>query len=75
MATELWEVIQKADELSEEDRLLLMEHLSRKIRTRPGTYRWTDLSGVAPNLLKGEDAQEWVSKHRRADTEHRDSCR
>jgi hypothetical protein len=26
--------------------------------------KWKDVCGIAPDLLKGEDAQEWVSKMR-----------
>ncbi len=25
---------------------------------------WRDLAGIAPNLLNGEDAQEWVNRER-----------
>jgi hypothetical protein len=27
-------------------------------------YKWQDIAGIAPDLLEGTDAQEWVSKIR-----------
>lgn len=36
-------------------------------------YDWLDLEGMAPNLLEGEDAQTWVSRTRKADTETREA--
>jgi hypothetical protein len=34
-------------------------------------YDWLDLEGIAPDLLGGEDAQQWVSRTRRQGTERR----
>lgn len=33
---------------------------------------WTDAAGLFPHSLLGEDAQEWVTRTRREDTERRD---
>ena len=33
---------------------------------------WSEIRGIAPNLLGGEDAQEWVSRTRREADEHRE---
>lgn len=38
-------------------------------RTQP-RRSWREIRGIAPNLLEGEDAQEWVSRSRREDDEH-----
>lgn len=38
---------------------------------QPQRYDWMSLRGVAPNLLRGTDAQEWVSQTRRESDEHR----
>ncbi|MCP4421580.1 MAG: hypothetical protein GY805_33630 [Chloroflexi bacterium] len=27
-------------------------------------YSWRDIAGIAPNLLEGQDAQDWVNKIR-----------
>jgi hypothetical protein len=32
---------------------------------QPERYDWMSVRGIAPNLLGGEDAQEWVSRTRR----------
>lgn len=31
---------------------------------QPKKYYWRDMAGIAPNLLEGQDAQEWVNKIR-----------
>ena len=35
-------------------------------------YDWMAMEGVAPNLLAGEDAQEWVTRTRQESDEHRE---
>jgi hypothetical protein len=72
MATELDKLIRKADSLSPEDRLRLLEHLSRKV-SPPGraNRQWREIQGAAPYPLLGEDAQAWVSRTRREGDEHR----
>ena len=35
-------------------------------------FDWRDAAGIAPNLLDGEDAQEWVSRTRREADEERE---
>jgi hypothetical protein len=35
-------------------------------------HDWMSMAGIAPNLLGGEDAQEWVSRTRREADEHRE---
>lgn len=53
---------------------LLLEHKSPSDPEYMALYRamghqgWLSLSGIAPNLLHGEDAQEWVSRMRREET-------
>jgi hypothetical protein len=54
-------------------RPLSPEQVARLAKSRtPGRRSWREIRGVAPNLLCGEDAQEWVSRTRREDTEHRE---
>nr|WP_230966796.1 hypothetical protein [Nostoc commune] len=58
----------------------VLEHLVKQIKqsvdsvavTQKPKYKVTDFYGIAPNLLGGEDAQEWVSKTRRGGDEHRE---
>ena len=35
-------------------------------------YDWMAIEGIAPDLLAGEDAQEWVSRTRQASDDHRE---
>ncbi len=38
----------------------------------PERHNWMSVRGIAPNLLGGEDAQEWVSRSRCEADEHRE---
>jgi hypothetical protein len=38
----------------------------------PKRHDWMSVRGIAPNLLGGEDAQEWVSRTRCEADEHRE---
>ena len=68
------EVAALAAQLSQQDRQRLVDALSKRKDAEPGEPRprWTDLRGIAPNLLDGEDAQAWVSRNRRESDEHRE---
>jgi len=35
-------------------------------------YDWMAMEGIAPDLLAGEDAQEWVSRTRQESDDHRE---
>ena len=67
------EVAALAAKLSRQDQQRLAESLSRspcqgETRPRP---QWTDIRGIAPDLLNGEDAQAWVRRMRDDDEEQR----
>ena len=72
MSTELDDLIKRAELLSTEDRLKLIEHL---VTNPPTTVRrqWREIKGVAPYPLLGEDAQSWLSRKRREGDRHRES--
>lgn len=59
-----------------DEQLLLVERIVQGIRSMqpaPGPrVSWRDVRGKAPYPLLGEDAQQWVSRTRRDDTEHRE---
>ena len=66
---ELQEIIRRADALSLDEQLLLIAHLAEKARQehqapdpRPA---WSEIQGIAPYPLAGEDAQAWVTRTRR----------
>jgi hypothetical protein len=73
MSTELDELIRRAERLSPEDRLRLLEQLNRLVFTGETRRRWREIRGSAPYPLVGEDAQAWVSRTRREGDEHRQS--
>ena len=53
------------------ERLRLIERTAHDLIGQPlegelsGRHDWMSVRGIAPNLLGGEDAQEWVSRSRR----------
>ena len=63
------------------ERLRLVERIVHDLAASPATpasgtrYDWMSVAGIAPGLLAGEDAQEWVSRSRRESDEHRQSER
>lgn len=77
MSTEvLNNLIKQAEALSPEEQLRLVAHLVEKVRAayqppRP-RRKWAEICGAAPYPLLGEDAQAWVSRTRREDTEQRE---
>jgi hypothetical protein len=68
------ELYRRAEELSEEEQMLLAERLRLRALSRRGdapARRWAEARGVAAPSLLGEDAQQWVSRGRRAADERR----
>jgi hypothetical protein len=67
-----------ATQLSPADRLKLVERIVHDLAAFPAVsaltahYDWMSVRGIAPNLLDGEDAQEWVSRTRREGDEQRE---
>ena len=62
------EILQTVPRLSHTELLELIAYLTQQAQERAisqETYYWRDIAGIAPNLLGGQDAQEWVSKVRR----------
>ena len=70
----LQNIKEQINTLSLEEQLRLMTYLADAVRVahRP-RRKWLELGGIAPDLLDGEDAQEWVSRTRREDSCHRES--
>ena len=48
------------------------EQVRQSAGRNAGRRDWMSIRGIAPNLLGGEDAQEWVSRTRREGDEHRE---
>ena len=75
-STALAEIIRRAEALSPDEQLQLIEHLATKVRlayASPHQGRdWLEAEGIAPYPLVGEDAQAWVSRTRREGDERRE---
>jgi hypothetical protein len=70
MTPQLQQVLIDIDRLSSAEQIQVIEHINAKnpeiVSTIPAktSKSWRDLAGIAPNLLDGEDAQEWVNRER-----------
>jgi hypothetical protein len=77
MSPLLEQVLQQIEQLTPEERLELIRQVaeglkkSTSIDEQPKT-QWSDLKGLAPYPMMGEDAQAWVSRTRREADEHRE---
>jgi len=72
-ASTIQDLIKQVDSLSVEEKLRLLAYLAEATRLETNRPKWGDLYGIAPGLLDGEDAQEWVSRTRRESSEHREA--
>ncbi|MGB6301923.1 MAG: hypothetical protein WBF90_37920 [Rivularia sp. (in: cyanobacteria)] len=75
MSPLLEKVLTEIEKLTPEEQLMVMGHLVERMKkniTKPHKAKWSDLKGMAPYPLAGEDAQEWVSQTRREGNEHRE---
>ncbi len=74
-AEDLYEAIKQ---LPVSERLRLVARIERDLAVSPAAaerFDWTQLAGVAPRLLEGEDAQTWVSRSRCESDDHRSPSR
>lgn len=73
----LKKILSDIEQLTLEEQLTVMEHLVEQMKkntTQSKTKRkWSDLKGMAPYPLAGEDAQEWVSRTRKEGDEYREN--
>ncbi|HAA30184.1 MAG TPA: hypothetical protein DCE56_23990 [Cyanobacteria bacterium UBA8553] len=71
MSKELSEVMRQADALTPDEQLQLISYLAERFRRfeikRKPRRKITEFIGIAPNLLGGMDAQEYVSRMRRGE--------
>ena len=68
MSPQLQQVLQD-EQLTLEEQLEVISHtteqLKRRVEGKSQTKRrWRELRGIAPNLLDGKDAQQWVNEVR-----------
>lgn len=71
MSKELLDVIKQANALTPDEQLQLIAHLTKKLRRceikRKPSRNVMEFMGIAPNLLGGMDAQEYVTRMRRGE--------
>jgi len=69
-----WFALDELPEMAFPSDLMAITEYHRQFALDSGTKnRWLDLEGMAPNLLGGEDAQEWVSRTRQKNDESRET--
>lgn len=64
-------IMDEASSLSQTEMLELIAYLAQRaqhtavLKEPSPEYSWQDIAGIAPDLLEGMDAQEWVNKIRK----------
>jgi hypothetical protein len=68
MSLLLEQILQEIEQLSPEERKQLSKRLAERIKSFETVSQrkrsWQELRGIAPNILEGKDAQEWVNELR-----------
>lgn len=76
MSPSLEKILSEIEQLTPEEQLTVMGYLVERVKKHitqaQPKRKWSDLKGMAPYPLLGEDAQEWVSRTRREGDEHRE---
>lgn len=71
MSKELIEVMRQAEALSPDEQLYLISRLTLRLRRceikRKPRRNIMEFAGIAPNLLGGMDAQEYITRMRRGE--------
>lgn len=68
-------ILTQIDELTDEEQIYLRRELDIRAQSKKKNNPRYDLerfAGIAPYPLLGEDAQQWISRTRLEDTEHRE---
>ena len=76
MSPSLERILTEIEQLTPEEQLTVMGHLVERVKKHitqgQPKRKWSDLKGIAPYPLLGEDAQEWVSRTRREGNDHQE---
>ena len=71
MSKELNDLMREADALTPNEQLRLISYLTQRLQNceikRKPRRKVTEFAGIAPNLLGGMDAQEYVTRMRRGE--------
>lgn len=60
----LAEVLHIIPRLTQSEKLELIAHLALQTAVTSPAYYWREIAGIAPDLLRGQDAQEWINQIR-----------
>ncbi len=69
----LQDLMRQVNELSTDELLRLLAYIAERARLGADRPKWSDICGIAPDLMDDEDAQEWVTRSRKESTEHREA--
>ncbi len=67
MSPLLEQILQEIEQLSPDEQKQLSERLAERVKSSDMSQpkrSWQELRGIAPNVLGGRDAQEWVNELR-----------
>lgn len=65
--TQVEQILKQAQKLSPQERSVLIARLQAENRsgdTASQGRAWREIAGIAPGLMGGLDAQEWISRNR-----------
>ena len=61
-------ILKQVQQLSNDDRLELIQQVAEQMKSCPAEpkrkHKVSEFRGIAPNLLEGKDAQDWVNELR-----------
>ncbi|MBM3190758.1 MAG: hypothetical protein FJZ90_18820 [Chloroflexi bacterium] len=69
----LQDLMRQVDALSTDELLHLLVYIAERARLGADRPMWSDICGIASDLMDGEDAQAWVTRSRRESSEHREA--
>ncbi|MCT7956733.1 hypothetical protein [Laspinema palackyanum] len=67
MSPLLAQVLREIEQLSPEEQLQVISHATEQLKrqtVKPKKHKLSEFRGIAPNLLEGQDAQDWVNEGR-----------
>ncbi len=68
MSPLLEQILQEIEQLTPDEQKQLSERLAERVKSSERVSQpkrsWQELRGIAPNILGGRDAQEWVNELR-----------
>lgn len=67
MSPLLAQVLREIEQLSPEEQLQVISHATEQLKrqsVKQKKHKLSEFRGIAPNLLEGRDAQDWVNELR-----------